>query len=57
MAKYPNPYNAGSPRVGIVSGRGGEWALGVKYNATEMRGMNDKCGGKKGIFLPASCLC
>ena len=26
---YPIPYNAGKPRVGIVSGRGGERALGV----------------------------
>jgi hypothetical protein len=26
---YPIPYNAGEPRVGIVSGRGGERALGV----------------------------
>ena len=35
----PNPYNAGNPRVGIVSGRGGEWALGVKYDARTIRGM------------------
>ena len=53
---YPNPYNPGDPRVGIVSGRGGEWALGVKYDARTMRGMNDQVRWKKGDFFTSIVL-
>jgi hypothetical protein len=35
---YPIPYNAGDLRVGIVSGRGGERALGMIYDAQTMGG-------------------
>jgi hypothetical protein len=53
---YPNPYNAGDPRVGIVSGRGGEWALGVKYDARTMRGTNDQVRWKKRDFFTSIVL-
>jgi len=39
------------PRVGIVSGRGGECSLGVKYDARTIRGMNDQVWWKTGYYL------
>jgi len=53
---YPNPYNAGNLRVGIDSGRGGEWALGVKYDAWIIRGMNDHVWWKKGYYFTSIVL-
>ena len=50
---YPNPYNAGDPRIGR---RGGEWVLGVKYDARTMRGMNDQVQWKKGDFFTSIVL-
>ena len=38
------------------SGRGGESALGVKYDARTMRGMNDQVRWKKGDFFTSIML-
>jgi len=35
---------------------GGEWALGVKYDARTMRGMNDEVRWKKGDFFTSIML-
>ena len=37
-------------------GGGGEWELGVKYDARTMRGMNDQVRWKKGDFFTSIVL-